>query len=174
MDLSSEYTDPGASRSMKSSVIIRVVARIREKSAGGYGFVKRDPQTGRWMALEDIAARTTVGQGFRDLQPRQGRSKPSKIIKQAKTDQTNGCRGQVSCAGWPPLPPLSNESTVTDSDVGSSYADRSVLQKLLELLPFPEHPTDNPFEPVPLWDELPGYTPMNLLHAMTYSKVNEI
>jgi hypothetical protein len=79
---SAEYADLDASRSMKSAIIIKVINRVREKSAGNYGFVKRDHKSGRWMILEDIAARTTVGQGFRDLNPEKDEPKGSK--KQAK------------------------------------------------------------------------------------------
>jgi len=38
----------------KTNIIIKVVEEIRANSAGGYGFVKKDPAKGRWFMLENI------------------------------------------------------------------------------------------------------------------------
>jgi len=46
------YSSSG--RVEKTNIIIKVVEEIRANSAGGYGFVKKDPAKGRWFMLENI------------------------------------------------------------------------------------------------------------------------
>ena len=145
---------------MKSSIIVKVVNRIRENSRGQYGFVKQDPNTGRYLVIEDIAARTTVGQGFRDLNP-ESKNRPINQFKRAKRAHTLGQNQK-------------NEKLSVAANVRCSNGDHKILEKLLALLPVPELHDDDPFEPVPLLDGR-GLTGslghISLSQAMTYNRI---
>lgn len=51
-------------RAAKSTIIIRVFRAVRADS--DIGFVKKDPKTQRYFAVEDTAAKITIAQYFRD------------------------------------------------------------------------------------------------------------
>ena len=75
-----EEYEAATSRSTKTAVIMKVVQKVKESSQNHVGFVKKNPATGHWIALQSITSRTSVGQAFRDLL--KGKYKSSKHFKQ--------------------------------------------------------------------------------------------
>jgi hypothetical protein len=53
-------------RTAKSSIIFQTLQLIKRSSPETGGFVKQDPKTNWWYAVDDSAARTTTAQAFRD------------------------------------------------------------------------------------------------------------
>ena len=168
------YNDNSASRSSKGAIIRKVIQEIRSESHGGYGFVKRDPKTSRWLVLEDISARTSVGQAFRDLihdksrtpnrktiVPKQSKPKPDCDAKAEPNFQslqdllsspaTSPCNETVSLPQLPTRPAFFSRH-------GSSDDESVLLDKLLQLVPEPATRSEDPFEPVPIREALPTPT----------------
>ena len=80
-----EAYETAHSRSLKTDVIMQVIRQVKSNSVGNIGFVKKDPSSGRWVALQTISTRTSVGQAFRDLL--KGKYKSSKHCKQVMRDR---------------------------------------------------------------------------------------
>lgn len=72
-------------KGLKSAILWQVLCEVRNNSADGLGFVKRDPTTGRWCAIDDACARINIAQAFRDRLSADYRS--SKKHKQIKHKQ---------------------------------------------------------------------------------------
>jgi len=58
-----EYS-AATTKAHKSSIILRVLTRVRDKSH--YAFVKQNLATGRWSRVEEASQRITTAQAFRD------------------------------------------------------------------------------------------------------------
>lgn len=54
------------SRVEKSSILCSIIQLFRQESPEAAGFVKQDLRTKRWHTVEDLSARATVAQAFRD------------------------------------------------------------------------------------------------------------
>jgi hypothetical protein len=93
--ISKEYTS--GDKAAKSNLLSQLVAQVYEKSTMG-GFVKKDPETGRWFAVEDALARTSAAQAVRDCLhdnykssrqfKQQRRQKAKTVTKTTKTSPT--------------------------------------------------------------------------------------
>ena len=68
-------------KAAKSEIILRVLRKVRGNSHVG-GFLKKDPKTKRWFALEETPCRISTAQAFRDALSSNYRS--SKQSKQQK------------------------------------------------------------------------------------------
>lgn len=79
-----EKYERAASRAEKTNVIVQVIQKVKGKCSDGIGFVKKNQSSGKWLGLQSISARTSVGQAFRDLL--KGKYKSSKHFKQAMRD----------------------------------------------------------------------------------------
>lgn len=92
------------SKSLKSSILSRVVDRVR-RECPECAFVKQDPDSGRWYAVEDFQARITTAQAFRDSLHQNYRSskkfkqqKRKAGLKKAESSQSLGVRTGVPVA----------------------------------------------------------------------------
>ncbi|CAB9528503.1 Nitrilase family, member 2 [Seminavis robusta] len=71
-------------RAAKTKIIVRVFKAIRADSQ--IGFVKKDPATKKFFAVEDTTAKITIAQYFRDVLADKGGYKSSKAYKQRLRD----------------------------------------------------------------------------------------
>lgn len=72
----------------KTSILGEIVTRVRAFSPKG-GFVKKDPQTGRWLEVGDFLAREKTSQAFRDLMYNKYRSS-NEFKKKRRRAENNG------------------------------------------------------------------------------------
>ena len=129
---------------------MRIITGIREKSVGHYGFVRHDPRSGRYIWLGDMAARTIVGQGFRDLDPRRmtkGKEAKMKLVEGFQQPTSFNSQGSAQESG----------ATVTSLPCPNGQQPQTLLD-LLSSLPLSEDPDDDPFEPTPIGPILTGPT----------------
>jgi hypothetical protein len=61
-----ELYEAAGNKTAKSSIINQTLQLIKRASQETGGFVKQDPATKRWYAVDNSAARTTTAQAFRD------------------------------------------------------------------------------------------------------------
>jgi hypothetical protein len=53
-------------KGLKSAILWNILTEARKESKDSLGFVKKDPETGRWCAVDDANARINIAQAFRD------------------------------------------------------------------------------------------------------------
>lgn len=61
-----EGYEAAGNKTAKSSIIFQTLRLIKRASPETGGFVKQNPKTKRWYAVDDSSARTTTAQAFRD------------------------------------------------------------------------------------------------------------
>lgn len=159
-------------RAQKTEIICGIIKAVRKSSVKHVGFVKQDPSGSSWIALQDIAARSAVGQAFRDLlKDRYRSSKKSKQVQRLLDKKQHGHQGQslVSSLGASQHPKnMPRAISFNKEDVRASNFDvagfaaqqqfndnnsknTSWLDKLCVLLGDDDvHHDSNPFEPKPL------------------------
>ena len=85
------------SKQEKTLIVAKIVENIQECSArsGGYGFVKKEILSSRWVVVDDKVARDKVGQALRDLikaaKRRSRRYEVQKCKKQLISKQMKPC-----------------------------------------------------------------------------------
>lgn len=74
-----------ATKGLKSAILWNILTELRNESKDNLGFVKKDPETGRWCAVDNINARINIAQAFRDrLSYSYKSSKQRKSIKRKR------------------------------------------------------------------------------------------
>ena len=108
-----DYTSGDKAR--KSFLLSQLVKQVYEKSPRA-GFVKKDPVSGRWYAVEEALARTSAAQAVRDClcsHYKSSRQFKQKRRRQAKKEQVPV--QAIPCSSVPLTDDMEEEGSVTDA-----------------------------------------------------------
>ncbi|CAB9522218.1 Nitrilase family, member 2 [Seminavis robusta] len=176
-----DYTSGDKAR--KSFLLSQLVSQVYENSPDA-GFVKKDPATGRWYAVEDALARTSAAQAVRDCL--HNHYKSSRQFKQQRRRQAKHSNSPVSpdqvIMNMNMLPPSMARSVTPDEafyahqgaskplvtfPLSSSSCKNDLFSILASAFANKTCEQEDPFEPVPIQEPalLTTDTSMRSSHA---------
>jgi len=135
-----------ADKTVKSSILMRIVNRIRDLNEHQVGFVKQDNKTKRWYEASTLNARTTVAQVFRDAN--HGCYRSSKQSKQVRRRmelaQDNTTMTASDDASFVPPPPAFMRAITAEQAAAtmqpSFQREQSLTMNMGQVFPAPLAP----------------------------------
>ena len=150
------------SKSQKGIVLSKLIAEIHAPSASA-GFVKKDPETGRWHSVEESLARTTSAQAIRNYLSGDYRSSKQFKSKRRLQQIHQTSMSTASPTKSPAVPSHCISPYSSDEDESSSSRSRIVYAKDITanqsvdtfsilFSAFGSAASADPFSPTPLFE----------------------